>query len=123
MNRTITRTWPIISFVGTLIMSTLASAEPPLETRFKELDKNGDGKITREEAPQLFDWLRAADTNGDGALTLDEIRDYLRQRGISKLQPGSATPAPSAPASATGGALPQDPQAGPAGPPLPPPAR
>jgi arylsulfatase A-like enzyme len=47
-----------------------------LQDRFKELDRNGDGKLTADELPRpgLFKQL---DTNGDGVVTLDEARSDL----------------------------------------------
>ena len=43
-----------------------------MEERFKKLDQNGDGRLTREEwlRPKAFDRL---DLNHDGVLTLDEL--------------------------------------------------
>jgi len=45
-----------------------------LESRFKQYDKNGDGKLTPAEYPLSF--LAEADKNNDGALTLDEVKAY-----------------------------------------------
>jgi len=44
-----------------------------VEERFKQSDRNGDGKLTPDEFPQeaLF---KRMDTNGDGVVTLDEAR-------------------------------------------------
>jgi Ca2+-binding EF-hand superfamily protein len=49
----------------------------------KAADKDGDGKLTREEAPQpeLFD---AVDTDQDGLATPEELRIYFRSRNVDK---------------------------------------
>ena len=58
---------------------------------FKFVDKNHDGKITKEEAekaPQLskfFDrLLQNADTNHDGALTIEEMRTMPKPDGMGR---------------------------------------
>lgn len=47
---------------------------------FKQLDRNGDGKVTRDEFPpaiaRLFDQI---DTNGDGAISAEEDATFRRQ--------------------------------------------
>jgi arylsulfatase A-like enzyme len=50
-----------------------------LEQRFRQLDRNGDGKLTADELrqPGLFQRL---DQNGDGSVTLDEARAALGNR-------------------------------------------
>ncbi|MCX8036918.1 MAG: sulfatase-like hydrolase/transferase [Candidatus Sumerlaeia bacterium] len=44
-----------------------------LQNRFKELDRNGDGRLTADELPRpaLF---KQMDANGDGVVTLDEAK-------------------------------------------------
>jgi hypothetical protein len=68
-----------------------------LEERFKQFDRNGDGKVSREEAPQL-PMFNQWDANQDGAITLDEIRAfYQRRSGSTKPGPrdaGKAQPSP-----------------------------
>jgi arylsulfatase A-like enzyme len=64
-----------------------------IEERFRQLDRNGDGKLTAEEVnnPDLFKRL---DRNGDGVVTLEEAREALRNRRAT------APPAPAEPAAA-----------------------
>ncbi len=52
--------------------------QPTLEQRFNQLDQNGDGRVTREEAGGAA-WFERLDTNGDGAITLEEARAALAQ--------------------------------------------
>lgn len=49
---------------------------------FQRLDRNGDGKISRDEAPdQLKERFNMLDTNGDGTISLDEFRAGAQQLG------------------------------------------
>ena len=49
------------------------------EDRFKGLDRNGDGRLTKDELarPDLFGQM---DRDGDGAVTLDEARAFVARR-------------------------------------------
>ena len=70
------------------MLGSLREAFGSLGKRFGTIDKNGDGKITRDEftGPDLL--FRRADANGDGVITKDEAE---------KLPPG---PGPGGPAAA-----------------------
>ena len=65
------------------VLSTSAAlAQDAAERLFKQNDRNGDGKLSREEFPEklrekLFDRI---DTNADGQLTLEEDRAFRRGR-------------------------------------------
>ncbi|MEW6359942.1 MAG: FG-GAP-like repeat-containing protein [Planctomycetota bacterium] len=50
-----------------------------LEERFKQLDRNGDGKLTRDEAPQTMPFDQW-DANEDGVATLEEVQAYYSRR-------------------------------------------
>jgi len=56
-----------------------AAAASRLDARFKQFDKNGDGKLTPEELgrPKVFAQM---DANRDGAVTLEEARKYWATR-------------------------------------------
>ncbi|NBV87850.1 MAG: hypothetical protein EBS01_16615, partial [Verrucomicrobia bacterium] len=58
-------------------LATLAVAQEGTRSDgLKKLDRNGDGKITREEMPRLFDVI---DANKDGVASPDELRDYFEK--------------------------------------------
>ena len=66
-------------------------ARRTLDERFKQLDRNSDGKVTAEELgnPDLFKRL---DRNGDGSVTLEESREALGARRSERV-PSTAAPA------------------------------
>jgi arylsulfatase A-like enzyme len=47
--------------------------------RFKQFDRNGDGKLTRDEFPQP-DAFAEVDADGDGIATVEEVRAWFAKR-------------------------------------------
>ncbi|HQU46138.1 MAG TPA: HlyD family efflux transporter periplasmic adaptor subunit, partial [Pirellulales bacterium] len=64
---------------------------------FKELDKDGDGKLTREENPSP--WFDKTDTNSDGSIDPKEFKTALDdiKKKMAGQMGGGAPPAPVAP--------------------------
>ncbi len=56
----------------------LAKAAAMIERRFKQLDTDGDGKLSAGEASPAAAWVTGADGDGDGFLTMEEVRTHLR---------------------------------------------
>jgi catechol 2,3-dioxygenase-like lactoylglutathione lyase family enzyme len=82
-------------------MSALSAVQTPaqqprgdaLADRFRQLDRNGDGKISAEEFPgPLFQQM---DKDGDGFVTLDEARSFFagRRAGGPAADKPASTPA------------------------------
>jgi hypothetical protein len=78
-----------------------------LAERFKQLDRNGDGKVTREEAAQLplFDqW----DADQDGAVTMKEVTAFYSTRRAAGTGSDTRPAAPAQPAPAAKPKTPAD---------------
>jgi len=83
--------------VATHVVGFRAFAQDsPGTAAFKRLDKNGDGKITRDEAPSA-ERFAAADADKDGAVMPEEFRRYLAARQ----RPQTPNPAPAKTAETT----------------------
>ncbi|MBW3538813.1 MAG: HlyD family efflux transporter periplasmic adaptor subunit [Planctomycetes bacterium] len=85
---------------------------------FASADTNGDGKITREEAPaRMAEGFDRLDANSDGAIERDEFINAMRQRTQQGGGPGGAGPGGAGPGGAgPGGGGPGPRGAGPGGP-------
>ena len=69
----------------------------PFDEVFKRRDKNGDGKLTRDETPNPESFA-IADADRDGVVTLEEFRRYMAGRaGRNTAVPKASTPAAPAP--------------------------
>ena len=79
-----TRMWWSLALgcLGVLAVAALAQQQTggqmTVEQRFARLDRDGDGRVTAEEAGGAA-WFARLDTNGDGAITLEEARAGLAQ--------------------------------------------
>ena len=82
MKRTIVTTVAVCGALALVSGAVLAkSADPAERIRFTELDRDGDGQITREEMmAQRSAHLERADTNGDGLLSVAEIEAMAFER-------------------------------------------
>ena len=84
-----------VCLIAMTLSATAGWAEAPKDTakgerarkmheRLKAADKNGDGKISREEAnaslPKLARHFDEIDTNKDGQITREEMRAFREKR-------------------------------------------
>ena len=66
---------------------------PSVEQIFQQLDKNGDGKLTKDELPErMAQFLMRADTNGDGSITKDELMEARKKMAAAKPAAGAGLP-------------------------------
>jgi hypothetical protein len=91
----------IISLFPALVCAAVAAQEPSqpaavgrVAERFKQLDRNGDGKLTRDEVPQNLPFGQW-DANKDGVVTLEEvIAFYTKPRAAGPATKPTMRPAP-----------------------------
>ena len=68
----------VLSTVVLCYAQTTSPAEAGVSSRFRQLDRNGDGKVSAEEYPgPLF---KQMDRDGDGFVTLEEAMRTFRDR-------------------------------------------
>ncbi|MGD9495446.1 MAG: FG-GAP-like repeat-containing protein, partial [Armatimonadota bacterium] len=72
----------LVLTIAVPLVGAPAAAQPAeqmtVEERFTQLDRDGDGRVTAEEADGAA-WFVRLDANGDGAITLEEARPALAQ--------------------------------------------
>jgi len=90
-----TRKHAIPFFLILSVLTTSSRAQTTGDAAFNRLDKNSDGKLTRDEAPGA-DSFAAADANKDGAVTLEEFVRYLAARRRTPGTNPARTPKPAA---------------------------
>ena len=72
-----------------------AGEMPSVDQIFQQLDKNGDGKLTKDEMPErLGQFLMRADANGDGALTKQELAEARKNLSAAKPAAGAGAGLP-----------------------------
>lgn len=78
----------LIASVFVSVVSCRADIDPDtlatLKTRFAAADKNGDGKLTRDECqagmPRIYRGFDKIDADGKGYITLDQIVTFVANR-------------------------------------------
>lgn len=74
------------------VLAQQPGGQMTIEQRFKQLDRDGDGKLTPQELPG--EWFGRLDTNKDGVVTLEEAKAAM---GSGRPTPPATGPPPAAP--------------------------
>jgi hypothetical protein len=83
---------PIATFLATFAIATQALAQTTdIAERFKQLDRNGDGKLTPQELPG--EWFGRLDTDRDGVVTLEEAKAAMAGGADRPAAPHARAPA------------------------------
>ena len=90
----------VVAASAAVLLNAVASAAPDpiamLEQRFKQLDLDGDGKLSVEEAKSVEFWVAGADANKDGFFTMEEIRESIQDKIVAMIEAKRGGVAPGA---------------------------
>ena len=97
------RSWLAVSVCGVVAILAASvwaqqASQRGLAERFKQLDRNGDGKISAAEFPGAL--FKQMDRNGDGFVTMEEARAFYARRGAQAPAAGRAARPTNPPAGA-----------------------
>jgi hypothetical protein len=71
-----------VLLAGLLLFAQQQQKESPMEW-FNRMDRNKDGKLSKEEVPSPR--FKELDTDGDGSVTLVEYKAYLNCAALKQL--------------------------------------
>ncbi|MEO6246081.1 MAG: redoxin family protein [Opitutaceae bacterium] len=90
----------LVALIAIVAFSAEAVDPAQLEQRLKQLDRNGDGILTREEAGGAA-WFDRLDRQGTGSVKIDQVITFVRRlggeranRALSQIGAPAATTAP-----------------------------